>query len=421
MEKVMFEQLDETLFMDQLDNGLQVYILPKKGFQKTYATFTTRYGSIDREFRVNGQLVKVPDGIAHFLEHKMFEEEEGDIFNTFAIQGAQTNAFTSFDRTTYLFSSTENIEKNLETLLNFVQHPYFTDENVEKEKGIIAQEIRMYDDNPDWRLYYGLLRALYQQHPIRIDIAGTVESIYQITKEQLYTCYETFYHPSNMVLFIVGGVEPNTIINLIKKNQSSKQFKPSPTIERIYPKEPETIYQSLNEIHLSVAMPKVLMGFKHDDLGLKGKEFIKAELKMQLLLELLFGKGTDVYSKLMNQGLIDEDFGFEFQIEQNYAFSLIGGNSKDPTKLVDQIKDVISNTKELDEQFFQRSKKKKIGDFLRKLNVSEFIANQFTRYLFNDANLFDILPVLEGFTVDDVNRTLQQLKEKNMAVTVVLP
>lgn len=417
----MFEQLDETLFMDQLDNGLQVYILPKKGFQKTYATFTTRYGSIDREFRVNGQLVKVPDGIAHFLEHKMFEEEEGDIFNTFAIQGAQTNAFTSFDRTTYLFSSTENIEKNLETLLNFVQHPYFTDENVEKEKGIIAQEIRMYDDNPDWRLYYGLLRALYQQHPIRIDIAGTVESIYQITKEQLYTCYETFYHPSNMVLFIVGGVEPNTIINLIKKNQSSKQFKPSPTIERIYPKEPETIYQSLNEIHLSVAMPKVLMGFKHDDLGLKGKEFIKAELKMQLLLELLFGKGTDVYSKLMNQGLIDEDFGFEFQIEQNYAFSLIGGNSKDPTKLVDQIKDVISNTKELDEQFFQRSKKKKIGDFLRKLNVSEFIANQFTRYLFNDANLFDILPVLEGFTVDDVNRTLQQLKEKNMAVTVVLP
>ncbi|MFV9509785.1 EF-P 5-aminopentanol modification-associated protein YfmH [Tepidibacillus sp. LV47] len=421
MKKIIFEQLDETLFTDRLDNGLQVYVLPKKGFQKTYATFTTRYGSIDREFKVNGQLIKVPDGIAHFLEHKMFEEEEGDIFHTFAIQGAQTNAFTSFDRTTYLFSSTENIEKNLETLIDFVQRPYFTDENVEKEKGIIAQEIRMYDDNPDWRLYFGLLRALYHTHPIRIDIAGTVESIHQITKEQLYTCYETFYHPSNMVLFVVGGVDPHKIIEVVKTNQAKKKFKKAPDIERVHPEEPEAIHQPQNEIHLPVAMPKVLVGFKHKNLGLQGKEFIKKELEMQLLLELLLGNGSNFYHHLISQGLIDEDFGFEFQIEQNYAFSLIGGNTKDPDDLVNQIQDVIFHTKGFDEQLFQRSKKKKMGDFLRKLNVPEFIANQFSRYLFNESNLFEILPVLEEITVEGINKTLEDFTEKNMAISIVRP
>ncbi len=361
MEKRTFEQLDETLYTEKLENGLQVYVLPKKGFQKTYATFTTRYGSIDQEFIVNEQKIEVSDGIAHFLEHKMFEEEEGDIFNTFAIQGAQTNAFTSFDRTTYLFSSTENVEKNVQTLLDFVQHPYFTDENVEKEKGIIAQEIRMYDDNPDWRLYYGLIGALYHHHPIRIDIAGTVESIYQITKEQLFQCYDTFYHPSNMVLFVVGGIEPFQIIEFVKSNQAKKEFKDIPKIERIYPKEPGTIHQKRNDLHLSVAMPKVLIGFKHDRFGLEGKAFIKEELTIQILLELLFGRGTELYEDLLNSGLIDEDFGFEFQIEKQYAFTLIGGNSKDPDALVTKLTQEIKDKKNdgFDEHLFQRSKKKK--------------------------------------------------------------
>lgn len=224
MEKIFFEQLAETVYSEQLTNGLRVFVLSKKDYQKTYATFTTRYGSIDRSFKIDGQLFNVPDGIAHFLEHKMFEEEDGDIFNRFAMQGAQVNAFTSFDRTTYLFSSTQNVKENLNTLLDFVQHPYFTDENVEKEKGIIAQEIRMYDDNPDWRLYFGLIQSLYSNHPIHIDIAGSVESIYQITKEQLDLCYQTFYHPSNMVLFIVGGIDPIEILKVVEENQSQKVF-----------------------------------------------------------------------------------------------------------------------------------------------------------------------------------------------------
>src|SRR5690554_483381 len=206
MQVKSYPHLNETLYIDELPNGLKVYVLPKKGFQKTYATFSTRYGSIDNHFKVGDQEeVKVPDGIAHFLEHKMFEEPTGDIFAQFASQGASANAFTSFDRTAYLFSATEQIHSNIETLLNFVQNPYFTDESVEKEKGIINQEIDMYKDNPDWRCYFGLIESMYQAHPVHIDIAGTNESIMHITKELLYDCYHTFYHPSNMSLFVVGG------------------------------------------------------------------------------------------------------------------------------------------------------------------------------------------------------------------------
>ncbi|MFN3367779.1 MAG: EF-P 5-aminopentanol modification-associated protein YfmH, partial [Exiguobacterium mexicanum] len=200
MHKVEFEQLDETLYHEKLENGLEVFILPKKGFSKTFATFTTKYGSIDNHFVPRGEkdAIKVPDGIAHFLEHKMFEKEEGDIFQQFSKQGASANAYTSFTRTAYLFSATGQINENIETLLDFVQEPYFTEQTVEKEKGIIAQEITMYDDQPDWRLYFGIIENMYKNHPVKIDIAGTVDSIQDITAEHLYTCYNTFYHPSNM-------------------------------------------------------------------------------------------------------------------------------------------------------------------------------------------------------------------------------
>src|SRR6478672_4091372 len=188
MEKINFDQIQEELYHEKLPNGLNVYILPKKCFNKTFATFTTKYGSVDNTFVPLGkeEYLKVPDGIAHFLEHKLFEKEDGDVFQQFSKQGASANAFTTFTRTAYLFSSTSNVEQNLETLIDFVQEPYFTEKTVEKEKGIIGQEINMYDDNPDWRLFFGLIENLYQEHPVRIDIAGTVESIAPITKDHLY-------------------------------------------------------------------------------------------------------------------------------------------------------------------------------------------------------------------------------------------
>ena len=209
MEKILFEQLQEELYYEKLANGLDVYILPKQGFNKSFATFTTKYGSVDNHFKSleKQEFVQVPDGIAHFLEHKLFEKEDGDVFQQFSKQGASANAFTSFTRTAYLFSSTSEFEQNLTTLIDFVQDPYFSEKTVEKEKGIIGQEINMYDDNPDWRLYFGTIANMYHHHPVKIDIAGTVESIAPITKDMLYECYHTFYHPSNMLLFIIGPVD----------------------------------------------------------------------------------------------------------------------------------------------------------------------------------------------------------------------
>src|SRR5699024_5971178 len=208
MNKKTYDTVSERVYETELTNGLTVKIVPKRHFTKTYAVFMTNYGSIDREFVPLGEekALVVPDGIAHFLEHKLFEKETYDVFSTFLRQGASPNAFTSFTKTAYLFSATENIEENVETLLDFVQDPYFSDESVEKEKGIIAQEIKMYNDLPDWQAFMGAIRNMYVHHPVRIDIAGTVESIEAITKEHLYTCYETFYHPANMVLFVVGNV-----------------------------------------------------------------------------------------------------------------------------------------------------------------------------------------------------------------------
>jgi predicted Zn-dependent peptidase len=269
VEQLRYDKLQETLYHEVMDNGLQVYVLPKSGFRKTYATFATKYGSVDNHFRVaGGEETTVPDGIAHFLEHKMFEEPEGDIFATFASNGASANAFTSFDQTVYLFSATENIETNLSTLVDFVQRPYFTDENVEKEKGIIGQEINMYADNPDWRVYFGLIEALYAKHPVHIDIAGTIESIGTITKETLYTCYNSFYHPSNMLLFIVGGVEPEKVFELIRSNQAGKSYDKQGEIERIFETEPEQVATKRKESKLAVSMPKCLFGFKEKQMAL---------------------------------------------------------------------------------------------------------------------------------------------------------
>ncbi len=422
MEKMTFQQVNEVIYKKVLDNGLEVYVLPKKGFRKAYATFTTKYGSIDLSFISNGEKIEVPEGIAHFLEHKMFEEEEGDVFNTFAIHGAQANAFTSFDRTAYLFSSTTDIQENIETLIDFVQNPYFTDENVEKEKGIIAQEIQMYQDNPDWQLYFGLIKSLYQKHPVQIDIAGTVDSIYKITKEQLYQCYNTFYHPSNMVLFIVGNIEPEETINRVENNQKNKTFQKKPMIERIYPAEPKENNQNLKEQKLAVAIPKVLVGFKDLSVGLTGKEFIKRELATALLLEMLFGQSSIFFEELTTKGLIDNSFSFEYQIENNYAFTLIGGNSINPEQLINELKEEIlkhqtdqTSLKEL----FERSKRKKIGELLKKLNYPEYIANQFTRYLFNKANLFDILPTMEEITLMDIQDRLQEFDPNRIAISIV--
>ena len=406
MNKISFSQLDETLYHETLPNGLNVYILPKKGFHKTYATFTTKYGSVDNHFIPPGEKepLLVPDGIAHFLEHKLFEDEKGDVFHDFSKQGAQANAFTSFTRTAYLFSTTANVEKNLETLLDFVQHPYFTDESVEKEKGIIGQEIKMYDDNPDWRAYFGTIANMYHHHPVKIDIAGTIESINNITKELLYKCYETFYHPSNMLLFVTGPVEPEKIMQLVKDNQAKKSFAKQGEIKRIFAAEPNEVAKKKDVITMNVQMPKCFVGFKETRPDRQGKELLMRELAVEVLLQLMFGPSSANYEQLYNNGLIDDSFSFDYSAEKGFGFTLIGGDTKYPDQLAHTLEEMTKKflNEPIQTEEVERVKKKKIGTFLSALNSQEFIANQFTRYQFNEMNLFDVVPALEKLTVEQI-------------------
>ena len=427
MEKITFDQLQEELFHEKMANGLNVYILPKKGFNKTFATFTTKYGSVDNTFVPLGkdEYVKVPDGIAHFLEHKLFEKEDGDVFQQFSRQGASANAFTSFTRTAYLFSSTSDVEKNLETLIDFVQDPYFSEKTVEKEKGIIGQEITMYDDNPDWRLYFGLIQNLYQNHPVKIDIAGTIESISHITKDLLYECYNTFYHPSNMLLFIVGPVDPEKIMTQVRDNQAKKEYKDMPEIKRQFEEEPAQAAEKKQVLEMNVQTSKSLLGIKALHVDQTGDVLLKNELTMNVFLDLLFGKSSENYNQLYNEGLIDETFSYDYTQEQGFGFAMVGGDTGEPDKLSDMLKNMLLEAKKgsiFSEQQLERAKKKKIGAFLRAINSPEYIANQFTRYAFNEMNLFDVVPTLEKITLNDVKTLAAEvISEERFSVCQVVP
>jgi predicted Zn-dependent peptidase len=426
MEKISFDQLQEELFHEKLSNGLNVYILPKKGFNKTYATFTTKYGSVDNHFVPLGKedFTKVPDGIAHFLEHKLFEKEDGDVFQQFSRQGASANAFTSFTRTAYLFSSTTDVERNLETLIDFVQEPYFSDKTVEKEKGIIGQEITMYDDNPDWRLYFGLIQNLYQNHPVKIDIAGTIESISHITKELLYECYHTFYHPSNMLLFIVGPVDPTTIMTQVRENQAKKEYKDQPEIQRKFDREQRPAAEQKQVMEMNVQTSKCLVGIKALHVDQTGVEMLKTELTFNVLLDLMFSKSSENYNQLYNEGLIDETFSYDYTQEQGFGFAMVGGDTREPDQLAEKIEKIFLDVKGVTftEEQLERTKKKKIGAFLRAINSPEYIANQFTRYAFNDMNLFDVVPTMEKITLQDVQSLASEVIEKErFSVCQVVP
>ncbi|HCE12568.1 MAG TPA: peptidase M16, partial [Enterococcus sp.] len=298
MNKKVYQQINETLYEEVLDNGLTVYLLPKIDFHKTYGLFSTNYGSIDNHFGYHpDDLKQVPDGIAHFLEHKLFEKEDGDVFQKFGQQGASANAFTSFTKTSYLFSATDQIQKNLMTLLDFVQAPYFTEETVEKEKGIIGQEIQMYDDDPNWQQFFGIIKNLYPKHPLHIDIAGTVTSIADITAEDLYLCYNTFYHPSNMVLFIVGNIDPEETMTWIKENQKDKDFPEAKAIIRQFPAETVADIMPESSMQMPVTRAKGVLGIKGDldKLPTDGRELLRFKNALNLLFQMLFGNTSANY------------------------------------------------------------------------------------------------------------------------------
>ncbi|MGG5359594.1 MULTISPECIES: EF-P 5-aminopentanol modification-associated protein YfmH [unclassified Enterococcus] len=405
MNKTEYTQINETLYQEILPNGLRVYLLPKDEYHKTYGLFSTNYGSIDNEFIPLGETekVKVPDGIAHFLEHKLFEKEEGDVFQLFGQQGASANAFTSFTKTSYLFSTTDQVEKNLETLLDFVQSPYFTKETVDKEKGIIGQEIQMYEDDPNWRLFFGILNNLYPNHPLHIDIAGTVESIDKITAEDLYTCYRTFYQPSNMVLFVVGKMDPEKIMELIRNNQN-REFEPAQEIKRYFPEDDQIVAKS--EVEMAVSRPKFVLGIKgQDELPTDGFKLYRYKTALNLLFQMLLGNTSKNYLSLYNEGVIDDSFGFEFNLDREFHFADFSGDTKEPERAAQKVKEILlgfAEDPEVNEENFSLMKKKMLGKYFQSLNSIEYIANQFTQSLFGEKTLFDFPEVIESIKLEDV-------------------
>jgi len=420
------KRIEESIYFQQLDSGLNIYFVPKKGYKQKHAIFAADYGSNDNHFVPIGERdpIKVPAGVAHFLEHKLFEDRDMDIFDRFSRLGASVNAYTNFNQTAYLFSTTENFYESLELLVKFVQNPYFTDSNVEKEKGIIEQEIRMYEDSPNWRVYFNCLNGMYLDHPVKIDIAGTVKSIREIDKDILYRCYNTFYSPSNMVLFITGDLSFERIVDVVKKAERKDLPKAVEEIARVYPDEPTKIQKQYIEDRLATSIPLFSIGIKDNKLNMQGNELVKKDLVTNLLLEILFGESSKLYNELYSKGLIDNNFTSYFTGKVDYGHSLVLGQSNEPNRVYDEILKHIKDAKKssISKEAFQRIKNKNMGGFLIGLNSLNFISNYFVDNYFEGFLFIDLLDILDSIEIEDVeNRLVENIDEENMVLSVVKP
>jgi len=420
-------ELHETLYHYRFWPGLDLYVLPRRDYQKKYAVFSTRFGSIDNRFRVEPEqeVTELPDGVAHFLEHKLFEDERGNVFDRFAALGASPNAFTSFNQTSYLFSCTASFEQSLDHLLNFVQEPYFTEKTVQKEQGIIGQEIKMYEDHPHWRVFFNLLAGLYQKHPVRNDIAGTAESIARITPDLLYRCYHTFYHPSNMAVFVVGDLDPEPVGRQVQENLAGREYGPMGEIVRLFPEEPADIYQAKTVQELIVSDPILFIGFKDNKVGkLQSRDLMRREILMELVLDILFGSSERLYNELYRNNLIDENFGAEYTAELNYGYAMIGGETGDPDQLYGRIMEAVEDLKKqgIRAEQFERHRRKILGGYIRRFNSLEFIANNFLAYRFKDAELFDLPSILQAVKREEALGVLEEnLDPAYHALSLIAP
>lgn len=422
-ETIEYKKYDEIVYKYEHSSGLKCIVVPQKGYYKKYAIFSTQYGSVDNEFIIPGEksITRVPDGIAHFLEHKLFEQKDGNVMDKFAALGSRANAFTSFNQTAYLFSCTDLFKENFELLLNFVQNPYITEESVEKEKAIIGQEINMYRDDPGWRVTFNLLDAFYEKHPVKLDIAGSIESISKITKDTLYSCYETFYHPSNMLVTVVGDVDHKRVFEQIEKN--IRTTKKLAEIERIFPEESESLNKAYVGQKMPVPTPLFYTGFKDNNFSkLRGKEILEYDLAVRLLLSMIIGRSSELYTKLYDKGLINSSFDMDFSIEKSYAYSSMGGESKNPEAVRDSIIKEIRKTREdgLDPQIFDRLLRASKGRFLRKLNSVESISRTFVNLFFKGVTMFDYLDVYDTISFDYITDVFDRhFDVERMALSVV--
>ena len=416
-------KVKEKLYIENLENGLTVMIIPKKNIQKKYVIFGTLFGSIDNHFidpKTNQEVI-IPDGVAHFLEHKMFEQKSGkNSLDTLSELGVDANAYTTNDHTAYLFEATENFYQALDELMDYVQNPYFTDENVEKEKGIIGQEIKMYEDHPGWQVYLNAMKCMYKENPVRNDIAGSIESISKIDKEVLYTCYNTFYNPSNMLLVVCGDFEPEKILEEIKNRLIPKENQAE--IKRIYPEKDNKIMQKEKTVKMEVNTPLFMIGFKDNQEEIDN--IVKKHIAIEIILKILLGQSSELYKKLYEQGSLIAPPDLDYEFSKEYAHILISGQSKNPKEVVIKLLEKIQELKTngIEEEQFNRIKKKIYGNYVTEYNSVSEISKMFLADYFKGINSFDYLENYNLITIDYVKQILNEIFiEENMVVSIVEP
>ena len=417
MEIIQNDQIKEKVYIDILENGMKVIIIPKKNTEKKYIIWGTKFGSIDNHFiePTTGKEIKVPDGVAHYLEHKMFEQENGvDSLYKLISLGLYANAYTTHDHTAYLFGGTNNFYEGLDELMDYVQHPYFTDENVEEERGIIGQEIEMCNDEPEWKLYINILDCLYTNNPIKIDTAGTVETISEITKETLYSCYNTFYHPSNMVMCISGNFEPEKIIEEVKKRLLPKEK--IEEIKRIYPPYETKINKKLKEQKMDVNIPLFITGFRDT---LENENKAKKQIVIEIILNSLIGKSSKVYQEMYTEGLLMNPLDLDYEFSDEYSHVIISGQSEKPEKVNEIIVNTLINT-EINNEDFERSKKALYGEYLSEYDDVENIGRMFLQDSMRGINSLEYIDVFKNIDLQYVNKIKKELFKEEMAALSIV-
>ena len=420
LQKITGGSVGDFYYTGAHPSGLRVFLYPKEKSSTTYAIFSTKYGSIDSCFQRSDEPAPetVPEGIAHYLEHKLFESEDGDAFQRYAETGASANAYTSFENTSYLFSCTDRLYDSLEILLDFVQSPYFTEETVRKEQGIIGQEIKMYDDDLQWRVMFNYLRAMYHAHPIRQDIAGTVESIAQITPDHLYRCYRTFYNLHNMAFVLAGSFDVDRVCQLL--DQMLKPCDPV-TVRRVFPAEPASVARPRVEEALSVALPLFQFGYKMPGTAPRGEKDLAAA---EVLLEVLASEASPLFRRLLDSGLVNESsFASEFFEGEGYATLMFGGESNDPEAVAAAITEELLRLRRegIDPAAFERSRRSLYGQNLAALNSTASIANAILSLTFKGRELFSYIHALADLSMADVEQFLAGLPLEQQVLSIVKP
>ena len=421
MNRKEYPRMGETVFSARLDNGLTVYVDVKPDFQKSYAFFATDYGGMDMKFRMDGQWHDTPAGVAHFLEHKTFDTKDGNALQDLAANGASPNAFTNSAITGYYFESTEKFYENLKILLSFVSQPYYTQESVDKEQGIIGQEIRMIEDDPENQVYYAMLEGLYAHHPIRTSVAGTIESISHITADTLNLCHSAFYNPGNMVLCVAGNVDPEKVLEMAREilPQEGKG-----SIPRDYgPAEPAAAAKSRTELKMEVSTPIFQLGWKMDPAP-KGEEQFRQKLIAELACEALLGNSSPLYVRLYRDGLINSSFSYGFDGYPSCAYAVAGGESTDPDAVAAAIADEAARIgrEGVDAALFARLKKGLYGARVRSLNSFENICVGMAQAYFAGYDMLRFPAVFEGISQADVEECIRTcFTPERAALAVVQP